>query len=68
MTGLTADSRANPARLLQFDLTFECFGKIDDEKLDEAAGQSYTRKYVEIAFSPDSDDFNAAGGPDLLRG
>lgn len=62
-----ADSSAAPARFLQFNLTFESLGKINDEKLNEAAAECNACKHVEIPFGPNPDDLNAARSPNLLR-
>lgn len=67
MTSLSVYSRATPAWLLQFNLTFERFGEIDDEKLDEAACQSHTSENIKVSFSPNSNNLDTTWSPDLFR-
>lgn len=61
------DSRAAPARLLQLDLTFERFGEVNDEQLDEAAAQRDAGEHVKVPFRPDAHNLDATGRPNLLR-
>lgn len=62
----SANSRA-PSRALQFNLTLECLGKVNNQKLNETAAQCDASEDIEIPLGPCSHNLNAARCPDFLR-
>lgn len=61
----SANSRA-PSRALQFNLTLECLGKVNNQELNETAAQSNASEDIQIPLGPCSHNLNAARCPDFL--
>lgn len=62
------ESLRGPSRLLQFDLALQSFCQIHHKQLQQGDPHGDACNGVEITFSPDTNDFYAATGPNQFSG